>query len=230
MESIDQSLRNSGWLKSRSRSLLVFTLFTAIYSGMAATVKAQTFAEWFQQNSTQKKYLLQQIAALQVFSTYLKQGYQVAHNGLGSISDSLGSENSLHTAYYNRMEMAGAAVKNDGQVKEILSWQNDILTILGGLDQIDGLTNEEKKYLSGVRSAVLKDCDQQISTLQSIVTDGKVKMSDADRIVLIGKIHAAMQENYHFATGFINQAKAYALQRRQEQKDALTAKQMNGVN
>lgn len=230
MESIDQSLRNSGWLKIRSRSLLVFTLFTAIYSGMAATVKAQTFAEWFQQNSTQRKYLLQQIAALQVFSTYLKQGYRVADNGMGSISGSLGTENSLHTSYYNRMDVAGAPVKNDGQVKDILSWQNDILAILEDIDRIDGLTNEENKYLSSVRSAVLKDCEQQISTLQSVVTDGKVKMSDADRIVLISQIHAAMQENYHFATGFTNQAKAYALQRRQKQKDVLVAKQINGVN
>lgn len=216
-------------MKGSSRSLLVFTLCTAIYSGMSTEARAQTFAEWFHQNSTQKKYLLQQIAALQVFSTYLKQGYQVAHNGLGSISGSLSSENSLHTGYYNRMEVAGAPVKNDGQVKEILSWQKDILNILAIIDQIDGLTSEEKTYLSSVRSAVLKDCDQQISTLQNVITDGKVKMSDADRLVIIDKIHSAMQENYHFAIGFTNQAKAYATQRKQEQNDVLFSKQINEI-
>lgn len=89
--------------------------------------------------------------------------------------------------------------------------------------------SEEKTYLSSVRSAVLKDCDQQISTLQNVITDGKVKMSDADRLVIIGKIHSAMQENYHFAIGFTNQAKAYATQRKQEQNDVLFAKQINGI-
>lgn len=210
--------------------MLVIILFMLVCAGANTRVKAQTFAEWFQQNSTQKKYLLQQIAALQVLSTYLKQGYQVAHNGLGSISGSLGSENSLHSGYYNRMEVAGAPVKNSDQVKEILSWQKDILNILAAINQINGLSADEKTYLGNVRISVLRDCDLQISTLQNIITDGKVKMSDADRLALIGKIHTTMQENYHFAMGFTNQAKAYAVQRQREQNDVLVAKQINGIN
>ena len=34
---------------------------------LATTTQAQTFAEWFKQKKTQKKYLVQQIAALQVY-------------------------------------------------------------------------------------------------------------------------------------------------------------------
>lgn len=230
MESIKKIQQRSGKIRQSARGLLVFTLFTAIYSGMAASADAQTFAEWFQQKSTQKKYLLQQIAALQVFSGYLKQGYQIAHNGLGSISGSLTSENKLHTTYYTRMSIASPAVKKNEQVQDILAWQKDILTILSTIDQINGLTGAEKNYLAGVRSAVLKDCDQQINALQLVVTDGKSQMSDADRLVLIGKIHAAMLDNYHFAAGFTAQAKAYANQRMQEQRDAQTAKQVYGIN
>lgn len=217
-------------MRQSTRGLLVFTLFTAIYSGMAAKVNAQTFAEWFKQSSTQKKYLLQQIAALQVFSGYLKQGYQIAHNGLGSISGSLNSENQLHASYYTRMSNASPAVKNNEQVQDILLWQKDILTNLKNIDQINGLTVIEKNYLTSVRLAVLKDCDQQIDALQVVITDGKSQMSDADRLVLIGKIHAAMLDNYHFAAGFTAQAKAYANQRMQEQRDAQTAKQVYGIN
>jgi hypothetical protein len=213
MESINQLNNALARIKYRSRPLLVFSLVTAICAGMAGQAKAQTFAEWFHQNSTQKKYLLQQIAALQAFSGCLKQGYQIAHNGLSSISGSLGSENSLHNNYYNRMATVSSTVKNNEQVKEILNWQKDILNILSATDQIGGLTRDEKTYLASVRSSVLKDCDQQISTLQSVITDGKVKMSDAERLSLISKIHTAMQDNYHFAIGFTNQAKIYAAQR-----------------
>lgn len=219
-----------GKMRQKARSLLVLTLFTAIYSGMAANANAQTFAEWFKQSSTQKKYLLQQIAALQVFSGYLKQGYQIAHTGLGSISGSLTSENQLHATYYNRMSTASPAVRNNEQVQDILIWQKDILTILKNIDQINGLTVAEKNYLTSVRSAVLKDCDQQIDALQVVITDGKSQMSDADRLILIGKVHAAMLDNYHFAAGFTAQAKSYANQRLQEQHDAQTAKQVYGIN
>ena len=37
-------------------------------------LSAQTTAEWFNQKATQKKYLIQQIAALQVYIGYLQKG------------------------------------------------------------------------------------------------------------------------------------------------------------
>ena len=49
-------------------------LFAIISTG----TRAQTFAEWFRQSATQKKYLLQQIAALQVYIGYVQKGYSIA--------------------------------------------------------------------------------------------------------------------------------------------------------
>ena len=43
---------------------------------------AQTWAEWFQQKQTQKKYLIEQIAALQVYLGYAKKGYDIASKGI----------------------------------------------------------------------------------------------------------------------------------------------------
>jgi ABC-type multidrug transport system fused ATPase/permease subunit len=217
-------------MQRRARYLLIFTLFTAISSGMAITAHAQTFAEWFAQKKTQQKYLLQQIAALQVFSGYLKQGYQIANNGLGSISGTLKTENGLHTTYYNRMKTATPVVKNNNMVKEIMAWQQDIITRLRGISEISGMTTEEKSYLEQVRSAVLKDCDQQLNTLEVVIGDGKIEMSDADRIALVTKIHTAMMENYRFASGFTAQAKLYAFRRQQEQNQVKVTKQVYGIN
>jgi hypothetical protein len=230
MESINQLKARSAEIRRRARSLLIFSLFTAISSGMAATVQAQTFAEWFAQKKTQKKYLLQQIAALQLFSGYLKQGYQIATKGMTSISSSLDTENGLHEAYYHRMETASPVVKTNDMVEEIMVWQRDILFQLQEISRISGFTTDEKKYLSNVRSAVLNDCDQQLNSLQMIVTDGKIEMSDAERLGLITKIHTVMMDNYRFASGFAAQAKLYAIRRQQEQHQALVAKQLYGIN
>jgi hypothetical protein len=217
-------------IRRKARYLLVFSLFTAISSGMAVTAQAQTFAEWFAQKKTQKKYLLQQIAALQVFSGYLKKGYQIANNGLGSISGTLKTENGLHSTYYNRMKTASPLVKNNAMIQEIMAWQQDILARLKDISQISSMTAEEKSYLEQVRSAVLKDCDQQLNTLQIVVSDGKIEMSDAERIALVNKIHTAMMENYRFASGFAAQAKLYAIRRQQEQNQVLVTKQIYGIN
>lgn len=230
MESINALKVRSSVIRRKARYLLVFSLFTAICSGMAVTAQAQTFAEWFAQKKTQKKYLLQQIAALQVFSGYLKQGYQIANNGLGSISGTLKTENGLHSTYYNRMKTASPLVKNNAMIQEIVAWHKDILARLKDISQISGMTTEEKRYLEQVRSAVLKDCDQQLNTLQIVVSDGKIEMSDAERIALVNKIHTAMMENNRFASGFAAQAKLYAIRRQQEQNQVLVTKQIYGIN
>jgi len=230
MESINNTYKRSAIVRRHARSLLVFSLFTAISSGMAATANAQNFAEWFEQGKTQKKYLLQQIAALQVFSGALKQGYLVASKGLGSISGNLKGENSLHATYYNRLKTVDAAVKNNPMVKEILTWQANILKRLANIDQINGMTGNEKKYIVSVRAAVLNDCNDQINTLQNVITDGKLEMSDAERIALLIKIHTAMMDNYRFASGFAAQVNIYATQRIQEQNQAVIEKQLYGIN
>jgi hypothetical protein len=230
MESISTLKSRSDEIRRTARSLLVFAFFTATSSGIAVTAQAQTFAEWFAQKKTQKKYLLQQIVALQVFSVSLKQGYQIASNGLGSVSGSLKIENGLHTTYYNRMKTVSPVVKNNAMVKEIMAWQQDVLIRLKDISQIGGMTTDEKSYLENVRAAVLKDCDQQLTTLQAVITDGKIEMSDAERLVLVTKIRTAMMENYRFASGFALHAKVYAVRRQQEQNEVVVTKQIYGIN
>lgn len=188
-----------------------------LFTSVMTQAHAQTFAEWFKQSSTQKKYLLQQIEALQVYSGYLKKGYSIAKGGLGSISGSLLSENGLHDTYYNELKKVNPMVAKDSRVKEIVRWQGDIMLLLNQWVQIDGLTPDEKLYLQQVRSSVYQDCEEVLNNLQNVVSDGKMEMSDADRLKLIGQLHTEMQSNYHFAVGFTVQAKNYAAQRQQEQ-------------
>ncbi|MFA6245353.1 MAG: hypothetical protein WC615_00340 [Mucilaginibacter sp.] len=230
MESIKEIKARSAGIRQRARSLLVFSLITAISTGMAAKANAQTFAEWFSQKKTQKKYLLQQIAALQVYSGYLKKGYSIASNGLGNISGYLQSENSLHTTYYKRLKTADPVVKNDPMVKAIMSWQQDILERTQEIKQSSGMTSAEKNYLSKVCAAVLADCDQQLNTLQNVISDNKVEMSDAERLTLITKVHAAMQANYKFTSGFSAQVKILAVRREQEQAQLAVSEQVYGIN
>jgi hypothetical protein len=219
----------SASIRRRARILLVFSLFTAISAGMAATAKAQTFAEWFDQKNTQKKYLLQQIAALALYADYLKQGYHIASGGFNSISGSLRTEYGLHKTYYDRLNAVSPAVKNNPEVNEILTWQQDILNRLGKIDQISGFTTAERNYLINVRSALFLDCDDQINILQSVINDRKLKMSDAERITLISKLHAAMLSNYRFASGFMLQVNLYAAQREQEKQQTMITRQYYGI-
>ncbi|GAB2977349.1 hypothetical protein GCM10027049_10520 [Mucilaginibacter puniceus] len=229
MESINRLKIQADEIRRKSKKLLAFVIMTVTASAFITKVEAQTFAEWFNQKKTQKKYLLQQIAALQVYSAYLKKGYNIAHNGLGSISGSLKSENGLHTTYYNNRMNVNPVVRNNKQVSDILQWQKDILTRMGDLDKTANISDDEKKYIIQVKSALFKDCDEQITELQNVITDSKLQMTDEERLTRIGKVHLAMQDNYRFSSTFSNQVKVYAVQRVRESNDAATTKSLYGI-
>lgn len=229
MESSDQMVVRAKDIFNRSKRLLAFTIMTVTAATLASNLKAQTFSEWFKQKSTQKKYLLQQIAALQVYAAYYKAGNSIAHNGFGLITGSLKSEIGLHTTYYSKLKSVNPVVKNNNQVSDIMQWQKDILTRMGNLENTRNLTDEEKKYIIQVKVALYNDCNAQITELQNVLTDSKLLMSDEERLNQIGFIHTAMQSNYRFASTFSDQVKVYEIQRGQENNSVITQKKINGI-
>lgn len=229
MESINQLKRRADDIGRKSKALLAYALVTAAASLSVSQAHAQTFAEWFSQKKTQKKYLLQQIAALQVYSGYLKQGYKIADGGLGYITGSLKDEFSLHTTYYDKLRSVNVVVKNNPQVNDILTWQRDILGAVNGLDQATYLSTKEKLYVGKVKQALLSDCDEQITALQILLTNGKLTMTDDERLKRLNSIHLAMQSNYRFIADFAGKIKVYGLQKQQENTNLETSKYIFGI-
>jgi len=190
--------------------------------------KAQTFAEWFSQKKTQKKYLLQQIAALQVYSGYLKTGYGIAKGGLGNIGGYITNEYGLHSGYYQHLKTVNPAIKNNSQVNDILRWQQDILKQTAAIKKQAGLTTKENNYTAGVCKALLADCDANLHDLETVLSDDKTEMSDEERIRQIARLHAAMENNYRFAASFSSQLQIYVRSKQQEQNDQNTLKNLYG--
>jgi hypothetical protein len=197
---------------------MAFIKLTIIALLLGFSARAQTFTEWFSQKKTQKKYLLQQIAALQVYGGYLKTGYGIAKGGLGSAGSYIGNEYGLHGSYYMHLKMVNAAVKANPQVNDILRWQQDILKQTAAIKKQVGLTDTESSYTGKVFTALLNDCDAQLHDLQTILSDNKTEMSDEERIRQIARLHQAMQDNYRFAAGFRSQLQIYARGKQQEQQ------------
>jgi hypothetical protein len=189
---------------------------------LTLSTRAQTFSEWFKQKSTQKKYLLQQIAVLQIYSGYLKTGYGIAKGRLGSITAYVGNEYDLHDGYYRHLNTVSVPVKNNPQVKDILHWQQDILKETTAIKKQPGLTSTERAYTGKVCDALLSDCDARLSDLQNVLTDSKAEMSDEERIRQITRLHGAMQDNHRFAASFYAQLQLYVRNKQQEKNDITT--------
>ncbi|WDF81173.1 hypothetical protein PQ469_14270 [Mucilaginibacter sp. KACC 22773] len=219
MASVEQILKQATRLPPKAKTLIAFIL---VLAAMSHCARAQTFAEWFSQKKTQKKYLLQQIAALQMYSGYLQKGYHIAKGGLGSIGNYIGNEYGLHSSYYAHLKTVSVPVSDNPQVKDILRWQQDILAQTSAIKSQQGLTVNERSYLGSVCAALLNDCDTRLNDLQTVLADQKTEMSDEERIRQIARLHAAMEDNYRFAAACSSQIKVYVLQKQQGKNEVIT--------
>lgn len=197
-------------------------------------VKAQTFSEWFQQNSTQKKYLLQQIAALKVYAGYLQKGYNIAREGLSNINGFAKGEFYLHDDYFRSLKTVNPVVKNDKRVSGIISLQNRIIHSIHQhireLNNSKAFTSKELDYIHRVSNNLLDNCNNTLDELTTIVSNDKLEMKDDERLKRIGALYKDMQDKYSFCQSFINDAKLLAASRIREQAEIKTERSLRGID
>jgi hypothetical protein len=170
------------------------------------TVKAQTFSEWFNQNSTRLKYYGQQIAAFQVYIGELEKGNRASAAGLGAISASKKGEYDLHNGYYSSLGEINPVLGKMGEVAEIVRLQAAI---------IQRFTNALARYRAGgflgpdqviyiwqtyrnVLQAVLAD----VTLLMAVLTAYDYQMTDDQRMGRIRELDMAMRDRYAFTLAF----------------------------
>lgn len=195
----------------------------------ATTTFAQTFAEWFSQKKTQIKYLNQQIAALIQYENYVMQGYRISQDGLGGIGDWVKAEFDLHSDYYQSLNQVNPAIGSDPRADSIISYTKQIPVRFDHLMHISILDAGGRDYIRRVRSAVIAACDQDLAELQTIMTSGKLQMTDDERIRRLDEIYNRMRDKYAFTLFFCSQAGTLLLQREREVRDMNTIKQYYGI-
>jgi hypothetical protein len=186
------------------------------------TLHAQTpnFNEWFRQKKTQRKYLLEQIAALKVYLEYLKKGYEIVDKGLTTIGEIKNGTFTLDKDYLNSLKKVSPVVKNSPKVAEVLMYQRSIITDLkkfvAECSKDENLSATEVRYIEDVYANMLKECDASIDELTVITTSGEAEMKDDERLLRLDKVHDDMQDKYTFTQDFIDSTRLLSLERAKE--------------
>lgn len=164
------------------RKVILFLLLVANFK----FVSAQTFDEWFKQKKIQIKYLLQQIAANEVYIDYLQKGYKIAESGLNTINNIKHEDFDLHNDFFNSLKNVNPKIKNWAKVADIVSFQLQIIkqakSAVQHIRASDQFTSTEMTHLQNVFSHLLDECTKNINALIDVVTSGQTEMTDDERI------------------------------------------------
>ena len=188
----------------------------------------QTYDEWVRQKETQKKYLLEQIAALKTYIGYAEQGYSIANKGLSIIKDIKNGDFNLHDDFFKSLSVVNPEIKKYSKVAAIMAMQISIAKVVRNT-KFKELTNTELNYLHQVFNNVLDECAKNLDELFGLITDGEQQMKDDERIKRIDKLYLDMQDKQSFVQSFSNSAKRLSIQRRNEGYDIQISKQLNGL-
>ena len=190
-----------------------------------SSAEAQTSGEWFRQKHTQKKYLLEQIAALRAYTGYVRKGYTVVRDGLGIVRDITNGEFGLHELFITGLKKASPAVRNDVRIAEIMAMELSIVRSFANLVKVKGLPPDRLAYLTTVRSKLRNECLDDFEELLLVVTSGKVEMGDAERLSRLEHIHQRMRDKADFVQDF--STKVFLLTKQQD-SEARNVKQIGG--
>lgn len=198
---------------------------------MAAS--AQALNEWVNQKSTQKKYLLQQIAALQVYINYAKKGYNIVSGGINTIRDIKKGDLNLHNTFFSSLKTINPKISRYAKVADIISYQVRIIKLarqtLQSIKEANQFSVEEIEYCKKVLDALLDDCIQSVTELLEIITPDKLQMTDDERLVRIDKLYGDMQDKFTFCNVMSEDIGLLALQRLSEQIEINRSKLINGI-
>ena len=189
----------------------------------------------FSQSQETKQLLLnvEKLAQLKLMLSHMKTGYQILEKGYTSIKNISQGNFNLHRDFLDGLLQVSPAVKQYSKVADIIRVQLKLVKeSKAALAEFLGskqFTIAEIEYLGNVYANLLKECLKTLDELAMVVTAGKLRMSDDERLQAIDKIYDEVMEQYTFLNEFNNGTAILSLQREKEKMDIDLMRKVHGL-
>ncbi len=203
--------------------LLFVTILGFSFQGKAQSEEAQ-----------QLLLNVEKLAQLRQMLADLKNGYQILFEGYNTIKNISEGSFKLHKTFLDGLLEVSPAVRNYYKVAGIVSSQITLVkeykAAIRHFIESKQFAPDEISYLEHVYQNILEKSLKNLDALATILTEGKLRMSDEERLQAIDTIYSDMQEKLTFLRHFNNKNKVLALQRAHEQSSINRMKKLYGVH
>jgi len=206
-------------------------VITVVFSFCLITTKVATA----QVQEMQQLILdIEKLTQLKGILSDMKTGYQIYQQGYGSISQLSKGNFDLHSIYLNGLLSINPTVKNYGRVAEIITQQvrliSEYKSAYKQFQQSGTFSVSELNYMSNVYTQLVNQSLQNLDDLTNVLTAGKLRMSDDERMRAIDRIYANSSDKLQFLRHFNRQGVLLNIQRSKDVGDTRTMKQLYGIN
>ena len=204
----------------------ILVLFVCLGSAKHANAQAQEMQQLILD--------IEKLTQLKGILSDMKTGYQIYQQGYGSISQLSKGNFDLHSVYLNGLLSINPTVKNYGRVADIITQQASLLSEYKSaykqFKQSGLFSASELTYMSNVYGLLVNQSLQNLDELTNVLTAGKLRMSDDERMRAIDRIYASSSDKLQFLRHFNRQGVLLNIQRSKAAGDNRTLKQLYGIN
>ncbi len=187
--------------------------------------------------SQEAQQLLLNVEKLAQFKKILQNmydGYQIIHKGYTAVKDLSEGNFSLHKTFLDDLMEVSPAIKKYKRIADIINYQLRIVKeYKGAFNQFKedkSFTAEEIKYLGKVYANLFDQSINNLDELSMVITAGKLRMSDDERLQAIDQIYASIKDQFTFLREFNNNTALLSLQRKGEQTEIKMSRRIDGFN
>lgn len=163
---------------------------------------------------------IEKLTQLKGILSDMKTGYDIINGGYNEVRSIANGILNVHTVFLDGLLAVNPAVAKYGRVADILLEQGYIVTeytrYYRQFNSSGTFQAGELAYIANVYTTLLQQSLQNLSRLTDILTAGKLRMSDDERLRAIDHIYADTDDKLIFLRHFDRQAAVLDLQRQRE--------------
>lgn len=185
--------------------------------------------------SAEAQQLLLNVEKLAQFKKILqdmKDGYEIIFKGYTAIKNISEGNFNIHKIFLDGLLEVSPAVKKYKRVADIISYQLKIAkeykTAFTRFRGDKTFTSQEVDYIGKVYNSLFIRSMKSLDELAIVITAGKLRMSDDERLQAIDKIYTSVVDQFSFLKDFNGSTAVLSLQRKTEMTDIKMSRKFYG--
>lgn len=207
----------------------VWVLCIALLSMLVKPLQATAQSEEAQQ-------LLLNVEKLAQFKKILQNmydGYKILYRGYTAVKDISEGNFNLHKTFLDGLLEVSPVVKKYKRIADIINYQlriaKEYKAAFTRFKDDGQFTPQEIEYISKVYGNLLKESLKSLDELWMVITAGKLRMSDDERLQAIDRIYSVVEDQFSFLKEFTNNTALLALQRKAESAEIEYLRRIRGI-
>lgn len=176
---------------------------------------------------------IEKLSQLKSILSDLYKGYEILKSGYTTIKNISEGNFNLHKAFLDGLLAVSPAVQKYQRISEIIALQAKIIveykTAIKRYRQSAHFNRDELEYIGNVYSNLVDKSTKNLDNLLAILTAGKLRMNDAQRLFGIDEIYQDTRDEFLFFRKFNHVTDLLALNRAEQAKDVRTLRNFYGI-